>query len=164
MLNSKLAKELLGAEKDTTKRHPLLRCIFTGDKIPKDAWSKELLNIEDEAHWTPLTAMVALHRLNEIPEGILTRETLNTPNSRGWTPLHRTIVWGYAAEVNYLIDQGADPTIKTPEGKSCVELCVDDSKGGGGPNKTILKILGQADIKKKKKLIKKNLIDIPITV
>jgi ankyrin repeat protein len=174
MLNLELAKGLLSNGREPTNRHPLLKCIFRGDKIPKEVWSKEILNIEDESHWTPLTAMVALRRLNEIPEELLSKETLNTPNSLGWTPLHKTISWGYTPEVNYLISKGANPSIKTSDGKSCQEIYLESDKltnsskkmtnENQSNNNPIMRILNEAKLKKEKDLIKRKLSDSPINL
>jgi len=161
MLNAQLAKELLREDSKGNSKHPMLKSIFNGDKIPKEIWNKEILNIEDESHWTPLTAMIALHRLNEIPEEMLTEETLNTPNSRGWTPLHRAIVWGYAAEVNYLLERGANPSIKTPDDRGYEDLAKQDAST---PDKTLLKILNKAKLKRDKEIIQRGLTDAPMNI
>jgi hypothetical protein len=163
MLNADIATEILKGAK-IKGRHPLVAAIFNNEPIPKEVWSKEVLNIEDASHWTPLTAMILTHRLTEIPEGLLNEQTLNKPNSEGWTPLHRTIIWGYASEANYLIDKGANPNIKTKSLKSCEELAMESASKSKEGNKTLLKLLNKARIKREKELVHNKLKDAPINI
>ena len=41
MLNAQLAKELLREDSKGNSKHPMLKSIFNGDKIPKEIWNKE---------------------------------------------------------------------------------------------------------------------------
>jgi ankyrin repeat protein len=154
MLNSELVKGLLQKECSNPTNSTILKWVLSEKPIPKEMWSKDTLNQENDTHWSALTAMIALNRLEEIPREVLSEDSLNQKNSQGLTPLHRAIMWGQIAEANYLLELGANPSIKSPNGKSCEDLI---NKTNGEANKVLIKMLHNSKLKREKKILQKHL-------
>lgn len=86
----------------------------------------QLLNFKSQSGKS-LLHIASIYSCSEITERILCAGILdiNQKDNEGYTPLHDSVLLGDHKITKMLIENGADPKIKTEEGLNALELCIE---------------------------------------
>jgi ankyrin repeat protein len=67
---------------------------------------------------------------------------VNAVDDQGQTPLHVAAIWGQAAMVQFLLDHGADISLKTKDGETALDVA-DKSPSGNVAAEVLRRHKGQ---------------------
>ena len=83
-----------------------------------DGWMQGAIEVSAVEYWA------ALGRLNEVIEAVRTEPDVNARSQGGHTALHAAAENGYLEVVRFLVENGADCSLKVDSGETALDLAL----------------------------------------